>query len=350
MMRARAAWLGIGLGLASLLATVPAVEGQSASAAPDPARVTLGQADLDGWTQTEALRAETWGVAASHAPDAASQMYSYETRWSRALPDGTQETLTTRATEGPADLRTARFQAVQHDALGQTPIQVPDGAVGFWENIGNTRTAGAAAQAGSLLVELHLNGVTAAAPVGDDQVASWLSTLTSRATTTPGAAPLDWSQVLPGQPQPSLLVLDQPTVGDEWDQQTGLQLTSREPGGTARSVSASREFSRTGAYRRTLSSTATVYDSTTDASNLGMTSSGKPIDAPALGDQATAFRATEASDAGDAAEVTYTVNVRHGPVVITTQETGVADSLDSPDEVVGFATAADSRATPLLAP
>lgn len=340
----------MGLGLASLFAAVPVVEGQSASLAPDPARVTLGQADLDGWTQTEALRAETWPVAAANAPDAPSQMYSFETQFTRQLPDGTQETLTTRATEGPADLRTARFQAMQHDAMGQTPIQVSDGAIGFWENVGNTRTAGAAAQAGNLLVELHLTGVTAAAPVGDDQVASWLSSLTTRATSTPGAPPLDWSQVLSGGPLPSPLVLDQSTVGDDWDQQTGLQMTSQELGGAPTSVRASREFSRTGAYRRTLSSTATVYESTADASNLGMTSPGKAIDAPALGDQATAFRATDGGDAGEAPEVTYTVNVRHGPVVITTRETGVAYSLDSPDEVVGLATAADSRATPLLSP
>jgi hypothetical protein len=114
------------------------------------------------------------------------------------------------------------------------------------------------------------------------------------------------------------------------------------------SVSAAREFSRGGGYRRTLRSVATVYDSTADASAQGMTAPGSPIDAPTLGDQATAFKATEAGD-GDAPEVTYTVNVRHGPVVITTQETGVADSLDSPTEALALAQSADTRAVSLLA-
>jgi hypothetical protein len=347
-MRARPAWVAFGLGLASLFAAVPVVEGQAAASTPDPARITLGQADLDGWTQSQAVRTETWGLAASNAPNAASQMYSYETQFTRPLPDGSQETLTTRAIEGPADLRTARLQAMQHDALGQTQIPVADGAVGFWENTGGTIRAGAAAQAGNLLVELQLNGVTPAGPVTDDQVSGWLSTLASRANSAPGAPPLDWSQVLAGQPLASTLVLDQPTVGDDWDQQTGLQMTSQELGGTPSAVSAAREFSRTGAYRRTLSSTATVYDSAADASTLGMTAPGKAIDMPALGDQATGFKALDSGDAGDAPEVTYTINVRRGPVVVTTQETGVAYSLDSPEEALGFATAADGHAAALL--
>jgi len=190
--------------------------------------------------------------------------------------------------------------------------------------------------------------VSAAAPIGDDQVAGWLSTLIGRANNAPGAAPLDWGQELAGQPLASSLILDQPAVGDDWDQQTGLQMTAQELGGSPTSVSAAREFSRTGAYRRTLNSTVTVFDSSADASSLGMRAPGKAIDAPAMGDQSTAFKATEADDPTDAPQVTYTINVRHGPVVISTQETGVAYSLDTPDEAIGFATTADAHAKSLL--
>jgi hypothetical protein len=319
------------------------------SAGPDPAQIVLGPSDLDGWTQTQAVRSETWDpTAASVAPNAASQMYAYERDFTRQLADGSQETLMTRATEGPADLRTARFQAVQHDALGQTPIQLPARAVGFWEDAGDTRTAAAAAQVGSVLLELHVSGVNPAQPVGDEQVASWLSTMAAQATNAPDAPPYDWTQASPGQIQAWPLVLDQASVGGDWDLQTGLQLTASDTGGNVQSVSAAREFSRGGGYRRTLRSVATVYDSTADASAQGMTAPGSPIDAPTLGDQATAFKATEAGD-GDAPEVTYTVNVRHGPVVITTQETGVADSLDSPTEALALAQSADTRAVSLLA-
>jgi hypothetical protein len=220
--------------------------------------------------------------------------------------------------------------------------------VGYWENAGDSRAGAAAIQTGGVLLEIHVSGVMPAQPVGDDQVASWLSTMTARANSAPNTAPLDWSQVLPGQPVPWPLLLDQATVGDDWDQQTGLEMSSQELHGSATSVRAAREFSRSGAYRRTLDSTATVYDSVADASALGMTPPGTAIDAPALGDQATAFKATDSGD-GDAPEVTYTVNVRHGPVVITTQETGVADSLDSPDETFTLATTADARASSLLA-
>jgi len=345
----RATWIACALVLTSLVGAPLAAAQPATAAGPDPAQVVLAPADLDGWAQTQAVRTETWGpAAASTAPNAASQMYAYETDFTRQLADGTQETLTSRATEGPADLRTARFQAVQHDALGQTPIQLPAGAIGFWENAGDTRSGAAAAQVGGLLVELHVSGITAAQPVGDEQVANWLSTMTSQATNAPDAPPFDWSQAVPGQPVPWPLVLDQASVGGDWDLESGLQLTASSAGGKVQSVSAAREFSRSGAYRRTLDSTATVYDSVADASALGMTTPGTAIDAPALGDQATAFKATESGD-GDAPEVSYTVNVRHGPVVITTHETGVADSLDSPDETFTLATTADTRASSLLA-
>jgi hypothetical protein len=349
-MRSRISFLACSLVLTSLVG-VPGAAAQTVTpaAAPDPAQIVLAQAGLDGWAQSQAVRTETWGpTVASSAPNAASQMYAYETDFTRQLSDGTHESLMTRATEGPADLRSARFQAVQHDALGQTPIQVPGGAVGFWEDAGDTRTAAAAAQAGNILVELRVSGVTTGQPVGDDQVASWLSTMLAQATNSPDAPPFDWSQALPGHTVPWPLVLDQASVGGDWDLGTGLQLSASSVGGNVQSVSAAREFSRSGAYKRTLQSIATVYNSSADAIALGMTAPGKPIDAPALGDQAAAFKATESGD-GDAPEITYTIAVRHGPVVITTQETGVAYSLDSPDETVALATTADTRASSLLA-
>jgi hypothetical protein len=346
-MRLRIAWVAIGLALAGLLAAVPGVEGQTTGPTPDPAQIALGQSDAEGWTQTQGVRSEGWGAPATDAPNSPSQMYAFETVFSRQLADGSHQTLTSRATEGSADLRTAHFQAVQHDALGQTPIQVPSGAVGYWENAGDSRSGAAAAQVGSVLLEVQVSGVTPAQPVADDQVASWLSTMMTRASSSPDAPPQDWSQVLPGQPAAWPLLLDQAGAGDNWDQQTGLDLSSQELHGSATSVRAVREFSHTGPYRRTLTSAATVFDSAADATAQGMTAPGKAIDAPALGDEATAFKAMEGAD-NDATEVTYTVNVRHGPVVITTQETGVVDSLDSPDETFALATTADARATSAL--
>jgi hypothetical protein len=75
---------------------------------------------------------------------------------------------------------------------------------------------------------------------------------------------------------------------------------------------------------------------------------GTPIDAPALGDAAAAFRAAEGSADHEAPTVTYTLDVRHANLVLSTVETGVAWSLDSPDELLGLATAADSHASQLL--
>lgn len=74
-----------------------------------------------------------------------------------------------------------------------------------------------------------------------------------------------------------------------------------------------------------------------------MTSPGEQIDAPALGEAAVAFRQSEAGGE-EAPSVTYSVDVRRGSMVMSTQETGVAWSLDSPDEVFALAAALDAQA------
>ena len=55
--------------------------------------------------------------------------------------------------------------------------------------------------------------------------------------------------------------------------------------------------------------------------------------APVLGDRSVEFKATDPSDGSGPPTVTYTIDVLYGAVVLTTQETGVADSLTSSAEV-----------------
>jgi hypothetical protein len=92
---------------------------------------------------------------------------------------------------------------------------------------------------------------------------------------------------------------------------------------------------------------ATVFASADAAGAQGMHAEGTKIDAPQLGDASAAFRQVDSGD-GDAPTVTYTLNVRRGSMVMSTQETGVTYSFDSPDEVFGMATALDGRAAQLL--
>jgi hypothetical protein len=328
-----------------LLVPLGAAHAQNSQGVPDLAQVALSPADVDGWTAGQATRDEVWDVdQSSAAPNAPSAVASYSTRFGGP---GNQQ-LTTRATLARDDLADAYFQTLRHNALGQTPIQTvaPLGhdALGWRER----DTASAVARSGDLTLELHVRGSTDAASATDDQVAAWLSRLIQRSDAAPRGAEFDWSQLLPGQPPVWPLVMDAGLAGDDWQQQTGLELKSTEAGGQVASVSATREFARTGAFQRTLRSSATRFASVEAASSDGMMGEGTPIDAPALGDAAAAFRAADGSADHEAPTVTYTLDVRHANLVLSTVETGVAWSLDSPDELLGLATAADSHASQLL--
>jgi len=337
--------VGLFLGLA------PVALAQPAPRTPDLAQVALGQADVAGWQQVDAVRDETWDLNQAAAPASPSVAQWFQTRFARQLADGTQQTLTTRATQGRPDLASAYFRSLQHNALGQTSIALPslgDQTVGWWETIGATRTANAASQIGDVTLELHVNGVNAVADVSDDAVAAWLSRLVERANAAPNTV-VDWSQLMPDQPQPWQFVLDQTGVGGDWDQQTGLELTGHlTSGGQVDRVSAAREFDRTGAYKRSLTSVASVYASAAAARGEAMTADGSALAAPSLGDAAAVFKSTE-GNGPDAPEVTFVVDVRRGNLVQSTRETGVSWSLDSPDETIGLATTADVQAAGLLA-
>lgn len=315
-------------------AVAPAAHAQTAI---DLSQIPLAAADLQGWSQTQALRDETWDVGASaEAPQAPSATATYQTTFTRG-----DETLSSHVTEASADVTAADFQQLQHNAVGQTPISlahIGDAAFGFWESAGSTRRASAAARVGNLIVDVQVSGVTADQPVGDDQIASWLSRMATQAAAP--ITPFDWTQVPKAWP----LLMDQSTVGTDWAQDTGLELTADELGGQTQSVSAVRAFKRLGPeYQRTLTSIATVFPSADVASADGMGGPGSAIDAPSLGDQATAFKAN-VPGGRDAPTVTFTINVRHGAVVLTTQETGVTWSLTSPAEVETLAGLADMRA------
>ncbi|MBV8714274.1 MAG: hypothetical protein JOZ65_04325 [Chloroflexi bacterium] len=326
------------------VALAPVALAQTASGTPDLSQVALDPSSVTGWTPNMAVRDEVWDVPQSAAaPDAPSELAWYETRFTR---DGGHEVLTTRATEARSDLADAYLQGLRHNALGQTPIQVGsvDSSRFGWRE---RDTATAVARPGSLTVELRLSGLLDADPVGDDQITTWLSDLLQRASDAPMGPVFDWTQALPNQPQPWMFVLDAGLVGSDWQQQTGLELSAREQDGQAASVIAAREFNRTGAFRRTLDSSATVFASD-DAATQAMTGPGTAIDAPALGDDATAFRAAEGGVGHETPSVSYTVNVRRGDLVMTTQETGVAWSLDSPGEAFALASAIDARASQLL--
>jgi hypothetical protein len=332
----------LGAALSTLLLLVPLQAQSDQASVPDLAQVALGADDADGWTPAQASRDEVWAVSQA-APDAPGEIAWYETRFTRL--DGQQE-LTTRATLARPDLADGYFAALRHNALGQTPISTQQSATALaWRE---RDTASAVARSGNLIVELHLHGLSDAAPVSDDQVAAWLSRLLERADAAPRGQPVDWSQLLPGQPLPWQFVLDDSLVGSDWQAETGLELSSREePGGQVDSVSAAREFSRTGAFRRTLRSTVSVFGSADAASAVDMTEAGSAIDAPALGDAAAAFRLDEPGGR-EAPTFTYTVDVRRGSLIFSTEETGVAWSLDSPDELFVLASAVDAHAAQLL--
>jgi hypothetical protein len=333
---------------ATLLLLVPLL-GQAAYAqvdqnVPDLAQVALSPADVDGWTPGASMRDEVWNVDQSAAaPNAPSAVAVYQTRF--ALDSGQQ--LTTQAMLMRADLAVTYFSTLTHNGLGQTPIQgvAPLGhdALG-WRELDNLS---AVARSGDVILQLHVSGLTDAAVVSDDQVTAWLSRLIQRLDAAPRGPAFDWTQLMAGQPNVWSLVLDAGLAGDDWQQQTGLELTSTYQAGQVASVSATREFDRTGAVSRTLRSSASVFPSPDAASASGMAGDGTSIDAPALGDEASAFRAARPGGR-EAPTVTYTINVRHGSVVLTTEETGVAYSLDSPDEAFALATAADAHATQFL--
>ena len=337
--------LSIVLATLMLLVPVGPARAQSDQGVPDLAQVALSAADVDGWTAGPAVRDEVWDVDQSAtAPNAPSEVAWYETRFAQ---DGGEQ-LTTRATLLRADLADNYFQTLRHNALGQR--QIPDVAALGDEALGwrERDTASAVARSGDLTLELHVTGVTDATSVSDDQVTGWMSRFIQRSDAAPRGADLDWTQLLPGQPSVWALVLDAGLTGSDWQQQTGLELSSIEEGGQVASVTAAREFARTGAFRRTLRSSATQFAVLDAASTTGMESEGTPIaDAPALGDATAAFRA--ATPGGrEAPTVTYTIDVRRASLVLTTEETGVAWSLDSPDEAFALATAVDAQAAQLL--
>jgi hypothetical protein len=331
-----------------VLAAAPAAQAQT-DRSPDLAQVALGQPDVEGWQLIDAVRSETWDPTDAAAPSSQSDVHWYETRFERDLPDGTQQTLTTRATQGRPDLATAYFEALQHDALGQTQIAVPplgDQALGWWEAAANMRNATAAAQIGNVTVEIHVGRVTQAADVSDAAIIGWLSTLVARATGAADATQFDWTQALPGQPGAARFVLDPATVGADWEPQTGLVLSAHLAAGQIDRVSATREFTRTGVYVRSLDSSSTVYASASDADLSG---DGTPLDLPTIGDASAAFRSVDASDANESPTVTYTFKVRRANVVMTTEESGVPYSLTTPDETAGLARLADTQAANVLA-
>src|SRR5581483_8437193 len=103
-----------------------------------------------------------------------------------------------------------------------------------------------------------------------------------------------------------------------------------------------------GAYRRALTSIGQVYASADDA-DIG--DSATPIEVPGasgLGDASAAYRSLDASEANESPMVTYTFKVRRGNVVMTTEESGVAWSLTSPDESLALARLPDSHAASIL--
>jgi hypothetical protein len=341
------------LALILALTVAPAVHAQAAQRTPDPGLVALSPQDLDGWTQTDGIRDETWNLAnAAAAPGGRGDMYSYETDYTQDLSDGRQLVLSSVAAETTVQDAQKQFQGLAHDALGQTPINLPalgDQSVGWWESAGDTRQASAAAELGNLLLEVHVTGVQSGDDVSDAQVAMWLSRMMDRAIAAPDAAPQDWTQVLPGQPRPWSLILDSASTGADWQQSSGLELVSHELGGETESLSASRDFTRNGsAIRRTLTSMATDYSSESTAI-AQMTGPGTSIGGLTLGDQSAAFQSSDDGEGHDTPTVTYTVDVRHGPEVTTTQETGVRASLDSPSETEALAVAAEARASTVLA-
>jgi hypothetical protein len=342
------------------LATQPA--GASAQATgqprhPDPAAVVLSQSDLDGWTQTSALRQQTWPLQDDpQTPGGYGSTYGFATDFIQTLPDGSQLTLHTDVGEAAQADIDQHFADLQHDALDQQPIALPDlgvPTVAWWEATGETtRQAGAAAELGGVIVELRLSGVPATqTSVLESQVANWLSSMTRRAQAAPDRPPFDWNQVVPGQPAPWTRLLEQADVSSNWLPATGLELISQEavPGSAGLQLSADLTFDRGTPYRRTLTDTVTVFPSAEAASAQGMTAQGTAIDVPPLGDEVTAFRLV-VSDPPRTGDVAYTINVRSGPLVATIHDQGAATSLDSPAEPLALARLAAGKLTTTPAP
>jgi hypothetical protein len=296
------------------------------------------------------VRRESWDSAIT--PNTPGDSYTFNTEFTRDSPDGGQ-LLWTQAAEMSPDAIDAHIQALQHDALGQTPITLPalgDQALGWWESAGETRSGTVAARVANLSIEVHVAGVMQG-DVTDRQMMAWLSQMVERASAAPDLGTPDWSARLPGaaRTEPWLLLLDRGSMGGDWKQASGLQLESNELGGQVLSVTASRDFKLGAPYQRSLTSSATVYASADDAMLEGMGGPGTEISAPPLGDQATEFKTPVDSGGGrEAPTVTYTVDIRRGAVVTTVQETGVVYSLDSSAETESFAAKADARAAALL--
>jgi hypothetical protein len=339
------------IALVAIVSLAPVAHAQqatpSATRTPDPAQIALSTQDVSGWTATGGIRDETWDIGnLAGAPNVAGDAYTYDTDFTRDAADGHQLVLTTQATEASADAAQQQFRALQHDALGQTSVALPSGmgdqSVGWWETAGDQRSATAATLLANMILQVRVTGVLASDNLSDAQVAGWLSRMVDRANAAPDAAAFDWTQVMPDQPGPWRLILDSVAVGGDWQPQSGLELVAHDLGGQVQSVSASRDFTHTGVVRRTLTSAATVFNSATNAM-AQMTGPGDAITAPALGDQSAEFKETDSNEANEAPTVTYTIDVRHGAIVSTTQETGVLYSLQSPAETEALATTADAR-------
>jgi hypothetical protein len=278
-------------------------------------------------------------------------VYDFETEFTLDTSDGRQVKLTSRAVENAPETLDAELQFFQHGALGQTPIALPavvDQAVGWWETVGDTRNATAAARSGGVAVELHIDDAAAGDPVTDSQIGAWLSSMVQRATVAPDVGNPDWHSLMPAQPQPWRFVLDSGSVGRDWAQTSGLQVSSSELDGSVQSVSASRAFSRSAPYQRTLTSMATVFPTADQAVAVGMVGAGAAVPSPTLGDQSAEFKTADSGGGREAPTVTYTVDVRRGAVVASVQETGVVYSLDSPAEPETFAARADALAASVL--
>ena len=173
-------------------------------------------------------------------------------------------------------------------------------------------TAAALAQSGGVTLELHVSGVSDADPVADDQIVQWLSAMIARSDPAPSLEVVDWTQVLPDQPRAWSFVIDADLVGSDWVPRSGLELRSASEGAQIEQMSASRQFS---ARRR-----------------------GRGLSR------------WEAGHGRDAPTVTYSVEVRRRSEVMSTQKTGGAWSLDSPDEVFALAALLDARSAQLTSP
>jgi hypothetical protein len=332
----------------ALVLPAPHVLAQSNSQAPhpDPAVIALSQTDLDGWTQTSAIRKQTWAPQADRPqPVGYGSTYGLESEFTETTPDGSQLSLRSDVVESAQSDLDQDFADLQHDALDQQPIAPPNPAlneVAWWETVGTARQARAAAELDGVIIELQLTG----APITTDnslesQVTAWLEIMTDRAQTAPDQPPFDWARLAPNLPWS--LVLDQGDVGGDWDQATGLELTSRAVASDGPSLVADVSYARTGGlYRRTLTSEVMVFGSAAAAAQAMTAGPGTAIVVPPLAEQTTAFRRVE-SDPTGTGDVLYSINVRRGPIVTSVQDDGASTSLTSPDEAVDLARKADLK-------